>query len=64
MKQIFGSSPRSSIAGYLLAGLMILQEMSATGVTNWTKIAIAVAIAVLARVVKDSDGVNRNEEPK
>jgi hypothetical protein len=57
MKKIFiGSSPVSSIAGYALAALMIIQDMTSAGETNWTKIAIAVLIAVLGRVVKDSDG--------
>jgi hypothetical protein len=53
MKNILGSSPVSSIAGYFLAGLLILQEMTSEGETSWTKISVAIAIAVLGRIAKD-----------
>jgi hypothetical protein len=57
MKKVFiGSSPASTIAGYVLAALMIVQDMTTHGETNWTQIAIAVGIAVLGHIVKDSDG--------
>lgn len=55
MKKIFlGASPVSSIAGYALAGLMVAQELTEKGITNWVKIALAVAVAVLGRIVSDS----------
>lgn len=53
MKQIFGPSPLTSIAGYLLAGLMVAQELMQTGEVNPWKITIAIVVAILGRVSKD-----------
>ena len=54
MKNILGSNPLTSIAGYLVAGLLVAQEMLTTGETSWLKIAIAVSVAVLGRVAGDT----------
>lgn len=61
VKTILGSSPRTTIAGLVLAGLVAYNEVSAHE-TDIKKIMIPVAIVVLSRLVKDSDGINRKEE--
>lgn len=53
MKQIFGESWQTTLAGYVLAGLLVAQDLIDTGETSWWKIAISVAIAVLGRVAGD-----------
>jgi hypothetical protein len=53
IKTIFGSSPYTTIAGYIVAGLMIAQTMIESGVTNPWRIALAVGIAILGRVAGD-----------
>ena len=53
MKKIFGDSWHTSLAGLLLAGLLVAQDLINTGVTSRWKIAIAVTIAVLGRVAGD-----------
>lgn len=53
MKQIFGESWQTTVAGYFLAGLMVAQDLIDKGETTWWKISIAVAIAVLGRVAGD-----------
>lgn len=55
MKNIFGSNPITSIAGYLLAGLYAAQELLKSGEHNYWNIGIAVGIAVLGRVAGDSN---------
>jgi hypothetical protein len=54
MKNILGSNPFTSIAGYVVAGLMVVQTLITAGETDWFKIGIAAAIAVLGRVSGDS----------
>jgi hypothetical protein len=54
MKQIFGENWHTSLAGYLLAGLMVAEQMVSEGVVNPWRIALAVGIAVLGRVAGDS----------
>lgn len=56
-KVIFGKSGITSLVGYMLAGLMVLDESLKAGETSWTKIAIAVAIAVLGRVSGDANKI-------
>lgn len=51
---ILGKSPFTSIAGYIVAGLMVAQELLGKGETSYWKIGIAVAIAVLGRVSADA----------
>jgi hypothetical protein len=58
MKHILGSNPLTSIAGYLVAGLMVVQTALAAGNTNWLQIATAAAIAILGRVSGDSENSN------
>lgn len=58
MKNILGSNPVTSIAGFIVAGLMVAQTLMVAGETNWLKIGIAVGIAVLGRVSGDSQNSN------
>jgi ABC-type enterochelin transport system permease subunit len=53
MKKIFGDSWHTTLAGLLLAGLLVAQDLIDKGVTSRWTIAIAVAIAVLGRVAGD-----------
>lgn len=58
MKSLFlGSSPLTSIAGYLLAGLTTADALLKGGETDWRKIGIAVSIAILGRVCADANQV-------
>lgn len=54
MKFILGSNPLTSIAGYIVAGLLVAQQLLTAGETSWLKIGIAVGIAVLGRVSGDT----------
>jgi hypothetical protein len=54
MKIILGDNPLTSIAGYLVAGLLVAQNYLDKGETSWLKIGIAVGIAILGRVSADS----------
>lgn len=58
MKHILGSNPLTTIAGFIVAGLMAAQTLMAAGETNWLNIAIATAIAILGRVSGDSQNSN------
>lgn len=58
MKNILGSNPLTSIAGILVAGLLVAQDLVIKGETSAWKIGIAVAIAVLGRVAGDSNNSN------
>jgi hypothetical protein len=53
MKKIFGESWHTTLAGLLVAGLMVAQDLINSGVTSPWKIALAVAIVVLGRVAGD-----------
>lgn len=57
MKKLFGESWMSSLAGYILAGLTVAQEMIEKGDISPIKLAIAIFIAVLGRVVADGNKV-------
>jgi hypothetical protein len=59
-KIFFGSSPLTSIIGYVASALITIDELTSAGETNWFRITLAVAIAILGRVQKDSDGKDRN----
>ena len=59
MKNIFlGSNPMTSVAGYVVSGLVVVQALLEKGETNYWKIGIAAAIAVLGRVSGDSTNSN------
>lgn len=58
MKNILGSNPITTIAGIVVAGLMVAQDFVTKGETNYWKIGIAVAIAILGRVAGDSNNSN------
>lgn len=57
MKILLGGNPLTSIAGYLVAGLVVAQNYLDKGETNWWKIGIAVGIAILGRL--SADGANK-----
>ncbi|MFX1704606.1 hypothetical protein PV783_11665 [Chitinophaga sp. CC14] len=61
IQTIFGKSSLTSIAGYIVAGLLVVQEMQKAGETNWISIAIAAAIAVLGRVAGDANKVKKDD---
>ena len=54
MKNILGGNPLTSVAGFIVAGLLVAQELLSAGETSWLKIGIAVSIAVLGRVAGDT----------
>lgn len=53
MSKIWGESWKTTLAGAILAGLMVLQEYLDKDSVSSTKIAIAVIIAVLGRLAAD-----------
>lgn len=53
MSKIWGESWKTTLAGAILAGLMVLQEYLDKDTVSSTKIAIAVVIAVLGRLAAD-----------
>lgn len=57
MKSLLGSSPLTSIIGYLLAGLTAAQTLLQAGQTNWIQIAGAILIAIIGRVAGDSKSI-------
>lgn len=61
IQTIFGKSSLTSIVGYLLAGLMTVDELTKAGETSWFKIAIAVGIAILGRVSADASKVKKDD---
>lgn len=52
-KLLIGRSPLTTIAGYLLAALMSISQVSATGVHNWKDILLPASIALLGRLSSD-----------
>jgi hypothetical protein len=55
MKQLLlGKSTWTSVVGYLLAALMVIDEMIKAGETSYVKIGIAALIAVLGRISADA----------
>jgi hypothetical protein len=61
MKQIFlGKNPLTTIAGYLLAGLVAAKQLLSEGTTEWYNIALAVGIAILGRVAADTTNSTNN----
>ncbi|MBV7529050.1 hypothetical protein [Chitinophaga sp. sic0106] len=56
-KVLLGNSSITSVIGYLVAGLVVLDDMLKAGETSWLRIAVAVAIAILGRVSADSGKV-------
>ena len=57
MKLIFGNSPITSILGYLIAGLVVIEQSLQAGETNWFTIAVAVLTALLGRKAADAEKV-------
>lgn len=53
-KIILGNSGITSIVGYLIAGLMAIDEITKTGETSWIKIVAAVGLAIFGRFAKDA----------
>ena len=59
MKFIFGNSPITSILGYLIAGLVVIEQSLAAGETNWVSIGVAVLTALLGRKAADAEKVEK-----
>ena len=57
MKLIFGNSPITSILGYLIAGLVVIEQSLQAGETNWVSISVAVLTALLGRKAADAEKV-------
>lgn len=57
MKLIFGNSPITSILGYLIAGLVVVEQALSAGETNWVSISVAVLTALLGRKAEDTKKV-------
>lgn len=57
MKALFGTSKWTSIIGYIIAGLIVVQDMTQAGETSWFKISLAVLIAVGGRISADANQV-------
>jgi uncharacterized membrane protein YuzA (DUF378 family) len=57
MKLIFGNSPITSILGYLIAGLVVIEQALQAGETNWVSIGVAVLTALLGRKAADAEKV-------
>lgn len=57
MKLIFGNSPITSILGYLIAGLVVVEQSLRAGETNWVSISVAILTALLGRKAVDSKKV-------
>lgn len=66
LKTLLGSSPRTTIIGYLTAIgtviIPIIQDESFDIHKHWKSLLIAIAIALYSRVTKDSNGIHRNED--
>lgn len=54
MKKIFGESWHTTVAGFILAGLIVAEQMIQEGVMNPWRIGLAVGIAILGRVAGDA----------
>lgn len=65
LKSILGSSPRTTIIGYVSAILFVIIPMiQAEGFdinTQWKNLLTAAVLAVWGRVQKDSNGITRQE---
>lgn len=65
MKQIFGSSPRTTIMGYLVAigtvVVPIIQDETFDIHTQWKTLLVAGCVAVWGRLQKDSNGITASE---
>lgn len=59
MKLIFGNSPITSILGYLIAGLVVIEQSLSAGETNWVSISVAVLTALLGRKAADAEKVEK-----
>ncbi len=54
-------SPISTIAGFLLAGAMVVSQMVTAGATNWFVIGLAALTATLGAVMKDDTFLGANK---
>jgi hypothetical protein len=61
MKSILGDSWKTSLVGAILAGLTVYQEYLKTGSVSNSQIAIAVAIAILGRLMADATKENNGQ---
>lgn len=65
LKRIFGSSPKTTIMGYVAAiGTAIYPFLTNEGFdfkTDWKNLLIAVALGVWGRIQKDTNGVTAKE---
>jgi VanZ family protein len=59
MKFILGNSPITSILGYLIAGLVVVEQSLQAGETSWFAIAVAVLTALLGRKAADAEKVEK-----
>lgn len=63
--QLFGSSPRTTIMGYLTAiGIAVYPLFTDAGFdikTDWKNLLIAIVTAIWGRVSKDSNGITAKE---
>lgn len=63
--QLFGSSPKTTIMGYLTAiGTALYPLFTAEGFdikTDWKNLVVAAAIVIWGRISKDSNGITAKE---
>lgn len=60
MKPVF-KSPVATIAGFLLAGAMVVSQLHGSGQTNWVVIILAAVTATLGAVMKDKDFLGQHK---
>lgn len=51
---LLGKSPITSLIGYAIGALTVVQQMLESGVTNWTVIATGILTALLGRKAADA----------
>lgn len=65
IKAIFGTSPLTTILGYLVAAILIIQPLVSTEgfdiKRDWLKLVSAVIFGIWGRAQKDSNGVTAKE---
>lgn len=50
---LIGHSPFTTLAGYVLSALLIIQQLQDKGVTDWHQMILPVAIAIFGRIAGD-----------
>jgi uncharacterized MnhB-related membrane protein len=53
MKYLLGKSPISSIAGYLLAGALVVKQLMSACEVRWYYILLAAVVAIAGRLIDD-----------